>query len=249
MLSHVFSKKSSVVSAVLSCMLLAVTWSHASHAAEITAFSPTGGPAGTEVIITGSGFTETNNVIFNKSGSLLSPNFTIESDSTIRATAPENPWGRTVSFIITSPQSTTVTMVESSMTKISTEIYMGSGGRSVFVESTGFLNGLGGGNVVYVEAGGTVAGLGSGGNVFFLESQATLKCCGGGGSNTIFYEPGAAIINNAGNSRGYTAHEVAYVNVSFLPSLYDYNHMPKAADLDDKKGDPKNTDVVTSPDT
>lgn len=228
MFSNVFRNKSSEISMVLSFMLLAATWSSTSHATEIEAFSPIGGPAGTEIIINGSGFIGTNKVIFNKTGSLLSSDFIIESDTTIRAIAPKNPWGRTVSFIVTSPRSATVTLVKSSMKRVSSEVYIGSGGGSLFVESTGFLNGLGGGNVVYVEAGGVVTTRGSGGNVFFLESQATLNCCGGGGSNIIFYEPGATIVNNANHSRGYTAHEVEDVKVSFLPLLYDYNHISKS---------------------
>ena len=224
MFGNKYKKGINIIFNLVAGFILLLGLSNVSNATEITSFSPPGGAAGTIININGNGFTGTDKVLFhNRAGRLLNANFTVESNSSIHVTAPENPWGGLVSFIITSPQGATVSLLESRTTRISTETVSGGGSRVYYVESTGFLNGLGGSNIVYVEAGGTVINNGSGSNIFFVESGATLNCCGGGGSNIVFYELGAVINNTDG---GLTSYAVVDVKASLIDSLYNYDYVP-----------------------
>ena len=64
----------------------------------IESFEPTSGPVGTEVVITGSGFTQTTSVAF---GGVSATAFTVNSDSQITARVPSGATTGVVSVIRT----------------------------------------------------------------------------------------------------------------------------------------------------
>jgi hypothetical protein len=72
----------------------------------VTAVSPTAGPSGTSVTITGTGFTGATAVNF---GSGNPANFSVSNSTTIMATAPASSTGGTVDITVTTPGGTSAT--------------------------------------------------------------------------------------------------------------------------------------------
>ena len=82
-------------------------------AASITSFSPTGGPVGTSVVITGTNFADATSVTFNN---VLATTFTVNSASQITATVPSG--AMTGKITVTTPGGTATSATDFTVTAV-----------------------------------------------------------------------------------------------------------------------------------
>ena len=226
-LYNISRKQHNLLKQCLAIIFILLTFSPTSQATKITGFSPEGGPAGTLVTIEGNDFSNAHTVLFKSGfGIMLFPDFSIVSDTVIHAVAPINPWGHVfplTNFLVASPQEAFATVLQSQIISVESELPFGAGGRILFIEDGGFLNGMGGANLVYIKTGGEATNYGSGVNYYFVEPGGTANILGGGG-NVVFHEPGAIL--NISDNVNVAVHEVDQVTIDIVDDLFDYSVAP-----------------------
>jgi len=125
-----------VLIGTLGLAALAMPWALAALAPTVTSFSPTCGPVGTVVTISGTGFTGATSVKF----ATTSASFTVNSDTQITASVPKGATTGTIS--VTTPDGTGVSNVDFSIpcppTITSFSPTSGAVGTSVTINGTNF---------------------------------------------------------------------------------------------------------------
>lgn len=177
-----------------SLLVVAATACSAFATPVVTSFTPTSGPEGTKIVVTGSGFTGTSSIFFAPMGDPAPVSFSVVDDSTLEVTAPQYTQSGLLQygFGLMVQAGTTATLAIADLESITTDVTYEGGEHHFHVLSGGKLSGGGGSVVTYVEAGGTYDFTGGGGNYIFVENGGTLNFSLGG-QNRVFAEPNAIL--------------------------------------------------------
>ncbi len=197
----------------------------------VQAMRPDRAQPGDFLTLTGTGFSETNQVLFLADGFGPSPGeagFRIVSDRQLEVELPDNARGSGY-LIVVNPQGATLVANRLDVTPYLSRSdqrslrHAGFPGSSrapqrpvILVDSNSIVNDGGGGAIYFVQKGGLVTHTG-GGCTFLVKSGGRVSF-GGSGGQRVFYETGAEIDGAPRNGKSESTSEVGSLSISVLPT-------------------------------